>query len=972
MPFLRKKVQTPAKTKGVAMTTSFGGGSAPPRLVVLAAGEGALEPLTEVLRGLEPCSGLCCVVAQSQWSETELREALESTGHPLIWVEGRAELEGGNVYLLPPGAAAEFEDGGLRQVPSGSEDGSVDHLLQSLAQAHGCQAVAVILSGSCQQSGTGIAAVNAEGGIILVQHEGSAHFPEMPRSVISTGYADAVLTPFEIAAELTNLAHHPLAAANEPTLPGEPRCLEEVFRLLLRHTDVDFSGYKAATIRRRMLKRMLLRRVSSLEGYAEILKGEPGEVSALYQELLVDVTELFRDPELFHELREKIFPELLRGDLSEPIRFWVPGCSRGDEAYSLAITFLEVLRERDQVATLQVFATDIDETALTVARRGCYPAAALDRLPEEYRRYFTTADQGYQISKSVRDLCLFARQDVTRDPPFPNLDLISCRNLLIYLGPALQRRVLESLHYALKPDGVLLLGQSESTSCRENLFNSLSRKLSIFRRQGTSSPPLPDYRPSLRSRLAVAHPRVRQRQHHDETFEVQKQADRLILARYSPAGVIVDENHEVVQFRGRTGQFLEPPVGSASHCIFKMAREGLLAPLREAVNQAQNEGLKVSRRGVRVLSNGGYHEFDLEVMPIRLFGTRSPYLLILFDDKEGLAAGSPAPYSTADSAKEVTDLREELLATREYLSSIIQERESTNEELKAANEEVQSSNEELQSANEELETAKEELQSTNEELATINEELHDRNQELQLANADLHNILDSVNFSVLILDSQQRVRRFTPTANALLNLIPGDVDRPFNQVRTDLELPDFESQVQEVLSTLVPVRFERQNSQGRWFAVSIRPYRTGDGRIDGVVVTFSDIDEERRAHSRAEQYQTMVQELADMVTTPLLVVDEHLEVLQSNRAFHREFAEDSPLERSGWSLCDWSAADPLLPAIEQLLADPEQKGLQLEFGPHQDRDYRVDVRARRGAEPTVLMTLERREVAARGGTDLSN
>ncbi|MGE0491347.1 MAG: CheR family methyltransferase [Vulcanimicrobiota bacterium] len=893
--------------------------TATPLVVGVGLAEGGSEPLVEFLRHVDPDLNVCYVVASRGLSSDELRARLSQQVQQRIELASEScQLEPGLVLVVPEGLSLQIDGDNLFEpVAPPPTASAMDDLFRNLSGAFGSRTIIILLSGAGSDGSEAIAGVHAEGGIVLVQHEGSAQFTEMPRHALATGYVDLALTPLELAAEVARLAGHPLSSCDPQNdeFANDPKVLADIFRFVARAAGVDFSGYKATTIRRRLIKRLLMRQASSFEEYYELLRSDPSEVPVLYEELLVDVTELFRDQDVFDGLRQDILPRWLESRATDSLRIWVAGCSRGDEAYSLAIVLLEILRERRQTAWMQIFATDLNESSLVKARAGRYPDAVVENLPECYRRYFMKTPKGYQISKTVRDMCVFARQDVTRDPPFPNLDLISCRNLLIYLGPTLQRRALESMHYALRPGGYLLLGKSESVTRCETLFSTVDKKLKVYRRKGVPTPPLMDLHAPSRTASPSLYPLSTQNVSRDDGYEVQKQADRLILARYAPPGVIINDNLEVVQFRGRTGLYLEPAAGVATHDILKMAREGLLGPLREAVARARESQSPVCIPEIQVRSNGGFRHLNLQVLPIRLFDSREEYLLILFEEARPQAGLSGPPDPALPLPKEESEvlyLRDELLATREYLSSIIQERETANEELKAANEETQSANEELQSANEELETAKEELQSTNEELATINEELHERNLELHRVNGDLNNILTSVDVPVVILDSNQVIRRFTPTARVLLNLIPGDVGRPFNQVRPNLELLELEHHIEQVTESLMPFSFEQTDNQGRLYSIQIRPYRTEDARIDGVVIAFVDVDEKTKATRLAEERHQLNQWLLEQVTSPLLVVDDGQRILEYNSAFFREFAPrparsgDSP-----WRLADWGAASEL-------------------------------------------------------------
>lgn len=855
-------------------------------VVGIGLGAGGLEALCETLATLPAQANFSYVVVRQKqtFPDKQVLEALERFVPTVELLFDRVRLRPGRLLLVPSGASARFSGEFLEPVefaPNGRGQ-LIDSFFESLALNRGSQAVAILLGGEQHTDGeAGILAVRAQRGLTLMLHPGYlAPINEQPRS---GDLADLTLGPVEIADYLdrfSNTAHE-----DDPFLRKESE-LQAIFALLHGATSVDFESYKWSTVRRRLLKRMLVRQTPHLPEYVEVLRQDPLELSALYSELLIGVTELFRDPEVFKEIERTVIPSIIDNtEAKQPVRIWVPGCSSGDEVFSLAICFLEAFRQRGVSRALQLFATDLNESALSRARSGRYPTPLIESLPVSVQGYFVKLADGYQISRSVRELCVFARQDVTQDPPFSHLDLVSCRNLMIYLSVGLQKRTLHHFHYALRQEGFLLLGSSESLGDCEPLFTTISKKHKIFQKRAVPTPsPLNFSRPFAPANIephyqaeAIGHLDTREN-------DVQKQADRLILARYSPPGVIVDENYEIIQFRGRTGGFLEPPVGAATHNILKMAREGLLAVLKAAMEESMATQSAVRRENLQVHNPHGVQRLNLDIVPIRLVDSRGKYLLILFE--ESFASGEPQKgevLKAEDSHKEIDlsveaeilYLRHELLATREYLSSIIQERESSNEELKAANEEAQSANEELQSANEEL--------------ATINEEVHERNLQLHRANSDLNNILSSVEMPVIILDCDLMIRRFTPSAHSLLNVIPGDIGRPFYQVRAQIEVPDLEVRVREVLETLVAHELEQESNDGRWFSVQIRPYRTVDNRIDGVVIGFVDITDLKQIKNSLDNSEQISRKLLEISPHALAIVNQNMEVVEANSRFQANF-----------------------------------------------------------------------------------
>jgi len=691
----------------------------------------------------------------------------------------------------------------------------------------------------------------------------------MPATAIAARVVDFVLPPHEIAAELarlggdSRLADAATLALDTPVADDEAERLDEVFALLREAFRVDFSAYKLPTIRRRLARRMLLRRSADLTAYVALLRSDPTEIEALYCDILIMVTEFFRDPQTFAVLRELVFPAVLKGRSdSDGLRIWVPGCASGEEAYSLAITALEVMAEQHRNVPLKVFATDINESDLRRARRSIYAQSiAAVVAPDLLGRYFTATENGYQVSKAVRDSCVFARHDVTADPPFPRLDLVSCRNLLIYFRPALQRRVMTSLHYGLAAQGYLVLGRSESVAGFAGLFDTVDKQHKIFRKLASSAsvaPPALAIRrrdksglksgPSSGADSPVAH---------DGNPSVREQAAKALLADYAAVGVTVDAQYGIVEFRGDTGPYLANRPGRSSLNLLDMIHEDLAGRVRSALTEAAQTRAKVTLEGMHLGKGKARRAVDLRVIP---FDSRAGgmHYLVLFEEatrprgRSGVAA-TAATRSGATEVKETQRLHEELTATRERLETVIEDKEAVNEELRAANEEMLSSGEEMQSVNEELETTHEELQSTNEELRS-------RNDELGQVGDDLTNLLSSVNFPIVMVDRSLRIRRFTPAAGRLLNVIPGDEGRLITDLRLHIDIPDLAALLGEVIDTVTLREREVQDDEGRWYILQARPYETVDRRVDGAVVTLFDIDEMTRRNAVQKRIATTLQE----------------------------------------------------------------------------------------------------------------
>jgi two-component system CheB/CheR fusion protein len=835
-------------------------------VVGIGASAGGLEAFSELLEHLpgDPGLALLFVLHVDPHHESHLPEVVSRlTPLPVHEVTQGMAVQPNNIFLIPPNTNMAVTDGVLTLSPRSSVPGQhmpIDHLFRSLASLHKSRAIGVLLSGGGTDGTLGFQAIKAEGGITFAQEEKTANQPSMPRSAILDGCVDYVLPPAGIARQLARLAHHPYtrpAHGEAEAPPGAADVVSEILNLLRSGTEVDFAHYKRSTLRRRILRRMALREVDSFQAYLHLVSVEPDELQALYQDFLIRVTQFFRDPAAFRSLQEKVFPVLASGRRANaPIRIWVAGCSTGEEAYSLAIALLEFFESASMRVPVKILATDLNEAALEKARAGIYlDNIEIDVTSERLRRFFVRSSGHYQISKAVRELCVFSRHNMATDPPFSHLDLVSCRNVLIYMDAALQRRVLPILHFALNPEGFLFLGGSESVAPLTDLFTVVDSKHRIFSKKASVGPlPL-----ELSAYVeGVSHPGLALRKEGGPVWsalEVQREADRIILSRFSPVGVVVDESMTVLQFRGRTAPYLEPAPGLASLDLFRMLREGLLAEVRAAFTQAKSEGASVVREGLRLTEGAQERLINVEVIPFKVPPSGVRFFLVLFRDTplpaEGLPQLPPPTMEAQVAQQKLHQAQQELAALREYLQSVIEEQESTNEELKSANEEILSANEELQSTNEELQTAKEEAQSANEELVTVNEELRNRNAELAQVNNDLLNVLSGVNIPIVLVSRDLRIRRFTPQAERLFNLIPTDVGRPISDIHANLAATDLVQRTTAVIDTLAPFESEIKDAAGRWYSLRIRPYVTFDGKIDGASIVLVDIDSLTRSLAQA-------------------------------------------------------------------------------------------------------------------------
>jgi len=829
-------------------------------IVGVGASAGGLDAFTQLLKHLPADTGMAFVLIQhlDPTHASFLRDALaKATTMPVSQAVEGTVVEPNHVYVIPPDADISISRGRLT-LASRAQDGrgshlSVDGFLRSLAADRGNQAIGVVLSGNASDGTEGLRAIKAENGITLAQDPESAKYGEMPRNALNAGVVDAALAIPDLARELVRLSRHPYVAAIEGPSPASDAEIRNQILMVVRNTfGVDFAEYKLSTVERRLARRMALRHAHDVQAYLALAQGDPEEVRALYEDILIHVTSFFRDPAVFETLESRLFPAILK-DKPEgaPVRIWVAGCSTGEEVYSIAISLLEVLGKSSR--PIQIFGSDLSEPIIARARAGLFSDASLrDVSDERRRRYFAKTDRGYRINKAVRDLCVFVQHDLARDPPLSKMDLVSCRNVLIYFDQALQRRIIPSLHYALNQPGYLLLGHTESISGFAQLFSVDDKANKIFARTAVASTlrfaPRFDPRRVERPVSDLDTPtQVRGK------VDVARHLDRMLLARYAPPGVLINERMEILQFRGQTGSFLQPAPGDPQNDVIKMARPGLISALRTAVEQAKKDLAPVRRNGVEIDQDGFTRKCNLLVLPFTGHPeTREPLYVVLFEQAAAPAGeGSQPTEATSRSRRRpersqedqrLPRLEHELVATKEYLQSLIEEHGRTNDDLGTANEELVSGNEELQSMNEELETAKEELQSTNEELTTVNDELQSRNDEVTQVNSDLLNLLATVDIPIVILDREHRIRRFTPKARSILNVVPTDLGRPLNDIKANVDVPDLDRQVSEVIDTMAMTESEVQDRSGRWYRMQIRPYKNTDNKIDGAIVSLVDID----------------------------------------------------------------------------------------------------------------------------------
>jgi two-component system CheB/CheR fusion protein len=877
-------------------------------IVGVGASAGGLDAFRQLLSALQSNTGMAYVLVQhlAPRHESILAELLaKGSRMPVSEVKDDTAVEANHVYVTPGQHDVAMEGNKLILVPRTTTGGRhlpIDSFLRTLAAAQGSKAIGVILSGTGSDGTLGAKAVKEEGGIVFAQDPAGAAYDSMPRSAIASGFVDFILSPERIAQELFRLSRHPYVVtrlpeerADEATIstPRDKDGFRAILALVRKVTGADFSAYKPPTIKRRIARRMVLARVETLEAYARYLEGHADEVRALYQDCLIRVTSFFRDPDTFQVLCEDLLPRLVKDRPSDaPVRMWVSGCATGEEVYSIVICLLEAAGALKASLPLQVFGTDLSESALETARAGRYlPNIAQDVSPERLRRFFTEVSGGYQVIKSIRDACIFARHDVTRDPPFSRMDLVSCRNTLIYLEPRVQQRVMALFHYALKPSGFLVLGASETASASQDLFTPMDRKHRIYFKRPATAPavlgfgsPRGEGADKTGAGPVAAKPGRRE--------ELPREVDRILLARYAPAGVIVDANDNIVEFRGETESYLEHAHGSASLNLFKMVRKGLLLETRRAIQEARNKDAPVRREGLSLRQGGQVRRVNLEVVPLRASSEEERSLLLLFEarperSRSGPQAGPRPRADLGETARENAKLKQDLGEATRYLQDVAQQHEATVEELQASSEEVLSANEELQSINEELETAKEELQASNEELATLNHELQDRNFQLGRALEYANGIVETVRNPMLILDGAFRVERANRTFYDYFHVAPVET---VGRIVYDLgdgqwDVPGLRQTLGEILSRAdrvedIEIEHDFPRVGRRTLAVNARRLRREGGQ-ESILLAFEDrtaariTEKDREALLTMEQLARQRAEQADRIKDEFMATLSH-------------------------------------------------------------------------------------------------
>jgi two-component system CheB/CheR fusion protein len=851
-------------------------------IVGIGASAGGLEALEQFLRNVPPDSGIAFVVVQhlDPLHKGAMVELLgRASSIPVVQIKDRMKVVRDHVYVIPPNSDLSILHGTLHLLAPAAPRGHnlpIDFFFRSLADDQKERAIGVVLSGMGTDGTLGLRAIKENAGACFVQAIGSARFDGMPSSAIDAGLADAVGPADKLPAMILNyLRHVPLMAVRDVKVEERAQSsLEKVFVLMRAQTGNDFSLYKRSTILRRIERRMGLLQIDQIGKYVHRLRENPREIELLFKELLIGVTSFFRDPEAWEQLGKAMVPAILSSRSDAVLRAWVPGCSTGEEAFSLAMIFRETMGRLRPIkkVVLQIFATDLDRDAIESARTGLYPAnIAADVTPERLHRFFAQEEHGYRVSQAIREMVVFAPQNLIVDPPFTKLEILSCRNVLIYFAPELQKKLIPLFHYSLSRGGLLFLGSAETVGAYNSRFEPLDGKMRLYRRRELSIAAAPA---EFRSPFSApqghygngqpdVHPMDR------PASNVQALADRVLVQRFSPVGIVCNEKGDILYISGKSGKYLEPVAGKADWNVIAMARDGLRFPLSTAFSSALRSDRTITVRAVKVSTEGGGKVVDITVEkliePDQLRGTLMVVIAEVSSQK-GERASTRASTRGRTRGLRIEELEKELRHTREETQIVREEMQTSQEELKSTNEELQSTNEELQSTNEELTTSKEEMQSMNEELQTVNHELQSKVDELSRSNNDMKNLLNSTDIATLFLDASLNVRRFTTPTAKIIRLLASDAGRPISDFATEIQYPGLVDDAKDVLYTLLPHEEVVAARDGRWFVVRMLPYRTLDNVIDGVVITFTDATASKQLEHTLRDQASQLRQMADALT----------------------------------------------------------------------------------------------------------
>ncbi|MGC1389545.1 MAG: chemotaxis protein CheB [Bacteroidales bacterium] len=871
-------------------------------IVGIGASAGGLEAIEQFLGNVPENSGMAYIVVQhlDPTHKGMLPELLQRISKMQVsQVKDRTIVRPNCVYVIPPNKTMSIINGVLhlhKPVQSRGQRLPIDFFLYSLAKDRKELAVGLILSGMGSDGSLGIRAIKEKNGIAMVQEPGSAKFDSMPRNAIDSVPVDIVASPGEFPARLLEfLKRIPLLRTETEVEIKDKSSLEKIIILLRTYTGNDFALYKKNTVYRRIERRMAIHKIEKIASYVLFLNENPKEIEILFKELLIGVTNFFRDVAVWEKLKETILPDIItKLEPGSILRAWVPGCSTGEEAYSLAIVFKEALEKINPHGgfSLQIFATDLDNDAIDIARKGIFPASIAEHVsPERLKRFFLQTDEGYFINTEIREKVVFAQHNIIMHPPFTKIDILSCRNLLIYMEPALQKQMIGLFYYSLNPKGIMILGTSETLGTQSHLFTPLDLKWKIFKRAVTLlTPDLFDF-PATFSRTKTVS--IEKEIIPGSPQNIQTLADQLLLQNYAPAGVLVNEQGDIIYVSGHTGKYLEPAVGKANMNIFAMLREGLRNEFPIAFRKAILKKESVVLRNIKVGTNGSAHTINISIQWINAPEALKGKVIVIFKDVQDIADSKLEARKEKKSLDNIRqmELEKELKYAREKIQDTLEAMQSSQEELKFTNEELQSTNEELQSTNEELMSSKEEMQSLNEELQTLNAELQSKVDDFTRVNNDMKNLLNSTDIATLFLDKDMNIRRFTIQAVKIFKLIKTDIGRPFTDLVSDLIYPDLSMDAIQVLKTLTYIKKQIPTKDGRWFSIRIMPYRTLDDKVDGVVITFFNISDLKEVELKLHETEQMNKMLLNSAPDIIIKLTTGLKIREVNPAGEKFFGK---------------------------------------------------------------------------------